>query len=249
MRRFEDRVVLITGASSGIGRATAERLAEEGARLFLVDVAAQALEETAKRTRELGAETEISHCDVSDAAAVDAAVGNAAQRFGSLHVLCNVAGILQFGHTHEFPRSDWSRVLSVNLDGVFFACQAAIPHLLETRGNIVNMASTAALAGSPWAAAYAASKGGVLALTRCLAIEYGKQGLRANAVCPGSITTPMTGKFHFPDGADRKLVYRMMPLDEFRGPETVASTVAFLASDDAAHINGVALRVDGATLS
>lgn len=249
MRRFEKRVALVTGAASGIGRATAERLAEEGARLVCTDVQAQALEETAKKTREFGAETEVIVSDVSDAAAVETAVRETVEHFGALHVLCNVAGILKFGHTHEFPLEDWDRILRVNLTGTFLMCREAIPHLLETRGNIVNIASTAALAGHPWTCAYSASKGGVVALTRGIAIEYGKQGLRANAVCPGSVTTPIHSAFELPEGADRKLLRRMMPLDEFRGPETVATTVAFLASDEASHINGVALRVDGATLS
>ena len=164
-------------------------------------------------------------------------------------MLCNSAGVLQFGHTHEFTLEDWNRILGINLTGTFLTCRAALPHLLETKGAIVNIASTSALAGHPWTCAYSASKGGVLAFTYGIAIEYGKQGLRANAVCPGSVSTPMIDEFQLPDGADRKLVNRIMPLDQFRGPETVASAIAFLASEDAAHINGVALRVDGASLS
>jgi meso-butanediol dehydrogenase/(S,S)-butanediol dehydrogenase/diacetyl reductase len=249
MRRFEGKVALVTGAAAGIGRATVERLAREGASLVCADVQAQAVEETAKQARELGADAAAAVCDVSDPESVRATVREAVGRFGSLDVLCNVAGILKFGHTHEFPLEDWNRILGVNLTGTFLACQAAIPHLLRSRGSIVNVASTSALRGQPWSAAYAASKGGVLALTYGLAIEYGKQGVRANAVCPGSISTAMTQQFQLPEGADHKLVYRIMPLDRFRGPETVASTIAFLASEDAAHINGVALRVDGATLS
>jgi NAD(P)-dependent dehydrogenase (short-subunit alcohol dehydrogenase family) len=249
MRRFEDKVALITGAASGIGRATAERFADEGAALVVTDVQAQALEETAKLARERGAEVEAVLCDVSDADAVAAAVQRAVDRFEALHVLCNSAGVLQFGHTHEFSIEDWNRILGINLTGTFLTCRAAIPHLLASRGAIVNIASTAALAGHPWTCAYSASKGGVLAFTYGLAIEYGKQGLRANAVCPGSVSTPMIDAFQLPEGADRKLVNRIMPLDDFRGPETVASTIAFLASDDAAHINGTELRVDGASLS
>jgi len=249
MRRFEDRVVLITGAASGIGRATALRLADEGARLLVCDVQAEALEETLKGVRDKGADAEALLCDVGDPEAVEATVRATLERFGQLHVLCNIAGILQFCHTHEYALEDWERILRVNLTGTFLMCRAAIPHLLETRGNIVNMSSTAALAGHPWTAAYAASKGGVLSFTRGLAIEYGKQGLRANSLCPGSVTTRIQEAFHVPEGADPKLVRRIMPLDEFRGPEVVASTVAFVASDDAAHINGVEIRVDGATLS
>lgn len=250
MRRFEGKSALITGAASGIGRATAQRLAGEGAQLFLLDVQAQALDETAKVARELGAEVETRLCDVSDPDAARTSVEAAARRFGRLDVVCNIAGILHFDHTHELSLETWRRILAVNLDGTFFVCQAALPHLLAARGNIVNMSSTAALAGHPWTAAYSASKGGVLALTYTLAIEYCAQGLRANAVCPGSVTTPIHSAFKLPAGADRKLVYRIMPPDGvFRGPEAAASVVAFLASDDAAHINGTEIRVDGGTLS
>jgi NAD(P)-dependent dehydrogenase (short-subunit alcohol dehydrogenase family) len=143
----------------------------------------------------------------------------------------------------------WNRVLSINLTGTFLCCRAALPALVDRRGAIVNVASTGALKGQPWSVAYTASKGGVLSLTRTIAIEYGKQGVRANAVCPGSIETPMTAGFVFPEGADTSLVRRIMPLDRARGPETVAAAIAFLASDDASHINGEDLRVDGATLS
>jgi len=121
--------------------------------------------------------------------------------------------------------------------------------LLDGGGCIVNMASTAGLAGHPWTAAYSASKGGVLALTSTLAVEYGKQGVRANAVCPGSVKTAMHDQFVLPEGADVKLLQRIMPLDTFRGPETAAALVAFLASEDAAHINGEKVRVDGGTLA
>jgi len=249
MRRFEDKIALITGAGSGIGRATALRLADEGASLILTDITPVPLEETAKFARERGADVEAIVCNVSDADDVASSVRQGVDRFGGLNVLCNVAGVLQFGHTHEFPLDDWNRIIGVNLTGTFLTCREAIPHLLANGGAIVNTSSTAGLAGHPWTAAYSASKGGVLALTYGLAVEYGKQGLRANAVCPGSISTPMVNEFRLPEGADQRLVKRIMPLDQFRGPDTVASAIAFLASDDAAHVNGESLRVDGATLS
>ncbi len=249
MRRFEDRVVLITGAASGIGRACALRLAEEGARLALCDVQTEALEAVAKQARERGSDVETRRVDVSDEAQVTAGVAGVVDRFGRLDVACNVAGILRFDHTHELSWADWSRVIAVNLSGTFLVCRETIPRLLESRGNIVNIASTAGLRGHPWTAAYSASKGGVIALTSGIAIEYAKQGLRANAICPGSIETPITQAFRIPDGADPKLVRRMMPLTGFTGPEAVASSVAFIASDEAAHITGETLRVDGGALS
>lgn len=246
---LEGDTALVTGAASGIGRATAIRLAAEGASVIATDVQPQPLEETVKLIRESGGTAEAMRCDVSHPEDVEATVARGIERFGSLHTVCNSAGILKFEHTHEFDLGDWNRILAVNLTGTFLVCRATIPHLIATGGSIVNISSTSALRGQPWSSAYAASKGGVLALTNGIAVEYGKQGMRANAVCPGSISTPMIGEFKLPEGADQKLVRRIMPLDKFRGPETVASTIAFLASEDAAHINGEAIRVDGATLS
>jgi NAD(P)-dependent dehydrogenase (short-subunit alcohol dehydrogenase family) len=250
MRRFEGKVVLVTGAASGIGRATVERLASEGAKLFCADVQAEALQETAKRAVELGAEADARVCDVSSESDAVASVAACVARFGRLDSLCHVAGILRFAHTHEMSFAEWRKVQAVNLDGTFLMCRAALPHLLASGGNIVNVSSVAALAGLAYGAAYGASKGGVLAFTRALAVEYGKQGVRVNAVCPGSIKTPMTaGGAGLPKDADMKLVMRQMALDRARGPETVASLIAFLASEDAAHVNGESIRVEGGTLA
>jgi NAD(P)-dependent dehydrogenase (short-subunit alcohol dehydrogenase family) len=249
MERFSDKVVLVTGAASGIGKASVERLTSEGAKVVCADVQAEAVELTAKEARERGAQAIALVCDVSDPASVSSAVEATIAEFGQLDSLCNIAGILHFDNTHDLTLEKWNRVLAINLTGTFLMCQTALPHLLESRGNIVNMSSTAGIAGHPWTAAYSASKGGVLAFTYTLAVEYGKQGLRANAICPGSVTTPMHQMFELPEGADIELIKRIMPLDEFRGPEVVASLVAFLASEDAAHINGERVRVDGATLS
>jgi meso-butanediol dehydrogenase / (S,S)-butanediol dehydrogenase / diacetyl reductase len=250
MRRFEGRVVLITGAASGIGRATTERIASEGGSVYCVDVQAEAVEETAKQAASLGVDSEARVCDVSDESSVNAAVEACVARFGKLDVLCHVAGILRFSHFHEMTFALWRQVQAVNADGTFLVCRAAIPHLLASKGNIVNVSSVAAKAGLVYGAAYAASKGAVLSFTKTLAVEYGKKGVRVNSVCPGSIKTPMSaGGAGLPKDADMKLITRQMPLDHARGPEKVASLIAFLASDDAAHINGVDILVDGGTLA
>ena len=249
MRRFENKVVLVTGAAAGIGRATVERMAREGARLFCVDIQADPLEATAKAATELGAKAEPYVGDISDPQRSAGAVRTCIERFGRLDSLCNIAGILRLEHTLEVKLEDWNRVLATNLTGTFLMCQAALPHLIEFEGNIVNVSSTSALAGLPWGAAYAASKGGVLALTRSLAVEYGKRGVRVNAVSPGSIQTAMTAQSVLPKDLDPALMQRLMPLDKPRGPETVASVIALLASDDGAHITGEQIRIDGGTLA
>jgi NAD(P)-dependent dehydrogenase (short-subunit alcohol dehydrogenase family) len=250
MRRFEDKVVLVTGAASGIGRATALRIASEGGKLFCVDVQAEAVEESAKQAAHLGADAEARVCNVGDESEVGATVAACVERFGKLDALCNVAGILRFAHTHELALDTWHQVMTVNLDGTFLMCRAALPHLVATSGAIVNVSSTAALAGLAYGAAYGASKGGVLGLTRAIAVEYGKQGVRCNAVCPGSIKTPMTSAgAGLPKDADFQLIMRQNALDKPRGPETVASLIAFLASEDAVHVNGEDILVDGGTLA
>ncbi len=249
VERFRDRTVLVTGAASGIGRATAERLAAEGARLAISDVAVDGLAETATMCREAGAAVHEVVADVADEAAVVDLVAGTVEALGGLDVVCNVAGILAFEDFRATTLADFERIIGVNLTGTFLVCREAMDHLLESGGNIVNITSTAALAGHPWTSSYSASKGGVLALTLTLAVEFGKLGVRSNAIAPGSIETPIQGAFQVPEGGDPKLIYRVMPLDRMRGPEQVASAVAYLGSDDAAHVNGEVLRVDGGTLA
>ena len=249
MKRFTDKIALITGAASGIGRATAVRLAEEGASVACLDVDRAGLTETLALVEALGRPAMNVDCDVSDEASVDRAVRSVLERFGRIDVLCNIAGILRADHSHELRLDDWNRLLSVNLTGTFLMCRAAIPYLLRTKGNIVNMSSTAALGSHPWMVAYAASKGGILSLTRSLSVEYVKQGLRVNAVCPGGVKTPLHGQFQLPKGADVELLKGAIPFVEYAGPEHVASVIAFVASDDARYMNGAEVRVDGGALS
>jgi NAD(P)-dependent dehydrogenase (short-subunit alcohol dehydrogenase family) len=243
LERFEGKVAIVTGAASGIGRATAVRLAQEGASVLAVDLDEQGLEVTAKD----GDRIRTHLADVGDEAAVAATVQTALDGFGRLDVLTNIAGIMRTAHTHECPTELWDLVLRVNLTGTFFMCREALPHLLETKGNIVNCASTASNFGHPWMAAYASSKGGIAALTQALAIEYAKQGVRVNAVAPGSVETGISTNITFPEGADFKLLPRIMSPTGPGQPESVASVVAMLASDDGAHMTGSLVRVDGGT--
>ena len=168
MNRFEGKVALVSGAASGIGRAAAIRIANEGGSVVCIDLQREAVEATAKEICENGGSALALTCDVSDAASVREAVAAGVKQYGRLDALCNAAGILRFDDTLELAVEDWERVLAVNLTGTFLMCQAALPHLIETNGHIVNITSTSALAGQPWSAAYGASKGGVLALTRTL---------------------------------------------------------------------------------
>lgn len=249
LRRFEGKVCLVTGAASGIGRATAVRLATEGAKVCAVDVQEERLhKKTAAKLEAIGGEFLLRACDISDEAQVKETVAATVEHFGQLDVLCNIAGVLRCDNTHELALADWQRVIDVNLTGTFLMCREALPHLLESKGNIVNMASNSALGSHPWMAAYSASKGGVVALTKAIAAEYPKQGIRANCVCPGGINTPIHGDFSLPTGADLELIKKAVPYVPYVGPEWAASVVVFLASEDACYMQGTALRVDGGAL-
>ncbi len=249
MLRFKGKTVIVTGAATGIGQATALRLGEEGASVACIDIDAAAAEQTAQAISAAGGKALALQCDVSHESAVQSVVSQVVERLEKLDVLCNIAGILRSDHTHELKLEDWQRVLAVNLTGTFLMCRAAIPHLLKTRGNIVNMSSTAALGSHPWMAAYAASKGGILSMTRALSVEYVKQGLRVNALCPGGIKTGIHQHFRLPKGADFDLLKGAIPFVEFVGPEQIAAAVAFVASDEAAYMNGAELRIDGGAMS
>jgi meso-butanediol dehydrogenase / (S,S)-butanediol dehydrogenase / diacetyl reductase len=245
--RFAGRTALVTGGASGIGRATALRLASEGATVVAVDVNAELLS-TLSGGKAVGSVLRLVG-NVGSETGVQQLVGDAVERLGHLDVVINAAGVLSFAHSHEHTLAEWERVIAINLTGTFLVCRYVLPHVIATRGNIVNVASVAAHRGQPWAAAYGASKGGVLALTRALAVEYAAKGVRVNSVSPGAIDTPMTGAFVLPEGADVSLINRVVPIGPFGNPEGVAAAIAYIASDEAAHMNGADLVIDGATLA
>lgn len=245
MRRFENKVAMITGAGSGIGRATALRLASEGARLAISDINPAGLEETLALLPGAAEMHRASPLDVSDPGACRAAVADAAGHFGSLDVLCNIAGFAKPQRLGEVSDDDWQRMISVNLSSVFFLCQAAMPHLVATRGAIVNMASSAGLVGQIYNSVYCASKGGVVLLSKALAVEFASSGVRVNAVCPGGVKTPLSAGFKLPENADMNVAGRLWPLMEAAEPEEIAAAVAYLASDEARFVTGEAFAIDG----
>jgi NAD(P)-dependent dehydrogenase (short-subunit alcohol dehydrogenase family) len=243
MNRFTGKVALVTGAGSGIGKATAERFAKEGAQVACLDV--KGADATAKELPGAIA----FECDVSNPEAVAKAVDGTVEKYGRLDVVANVAGIGGFRRTTEVTFEEWNKVLSVNLTGQFLVCQRAIPHILKSTGAIVNVASVAGLKSHPYSAAYCASKGGVVLLTRALAVEYGRKGVRINCVCPGGVETPLIQKFQLPEGVNQSVLLRISPLGRMGQPPEVAGTIAFLASDDATYINGAAIVVDGGMIA
>jgi meso-butanediol dehydrogenase/(S,S)-butanediol dehydrogenase/diacetyl reductase len=240
--RFSDRTVIITGAGSGIGAAAARRFGGEGARLVLADVETDRLKIVADELRAADAEVELRVVDVSSEAEVDRLIAFAVDQFGALDVLVNNAGISQFGHVTELTTEQWRRVMSVDLDSVFFGARAALPHLVKTGGNIVNTCSISGLYGDYGLAAYATAKGAVANLTRNLAIDHATQGVRVNSVCPGGVATPMLAPVVKRFASEYA---ELVPLGRPAQPEEIASAIAFLASDDASYITGHNLVVDG----
>ncbi len=243
--RFEGKKVLVSGAGSGIGRSTAILFAREGADVSCADLNLEGARETVESIVAEGGSAFALACDISDVQAARDAVAASVDRLGALHVLCNVAGMAGFADSATMPTQDWNRFIGVNLNGTFFMSQAALPHLLEAEGgNIVNVASVAGLQGQAYCAAYCASKAGVVGLTKAMAVEYVKKGLRVNCVCPGAVQTPLVANFSIPEGADMEFVKRLFLTTNFAQPEEIAESIAYLASDAARSITGHALAID-----
>ncbi len=246
MNRFAGKSVIVTGAASGIGRATALRLAAEGGRVACLDLAADAVEKVAAEIAESGGQATAVRCDVSDVEQARAAVAAAVDAFGPTDVLCNIAGIGRYYMSTEMAPTEWQRILDVNLNGTWFVAQAVLPHMLDRGGVIINTASTSGLAAQPYQAAYCASKGGVVMLTKALALEYWDRKLRVNAVAPGGVDTPIIQDFaNMPDGADMGRIMRYVSPMGFCKPEDLASLYAYVGSDEAHYMTGSVVLMDG----
>ncbi len=248
--RYTGRVALVTGAGSGIGRATARRLAAEGAAVACLDVVLDAVDSVAAEINTeaaaAGGRAIALRCDVTDEDEVASVVSAAEKELGSITNLCNIAGIGGFSHTPDQSLSGWDKIIAVNLTGTFLTCRAVLPGMIERGGSIVNTVSTAGIIGQPYSAAYCASKGGVKMLTKALAVEYMARGVRVNAVSPGGVDTPIIHNFGPPDDADWKLIQRLMTPIGFAFPHEIAGAFAYLGSDEAAYITGAILSIDGA---
>ena len=243
-QRFTGKVGLLTGAGSGIGRATAVRLAEEGAQLFLFDISAEGVAETVALTQDAGAEVRTRVGDVSQRDECFATVAECVDAFGRLDVLGNIAGIAKAEHVTDVTEEQYRRMFGVNLDGPFFMAQAAIPHLLESAGNIVNIASNAGLMGQAYTVVYCMTKGGIVQMTRSLAMEYVKTPLRVNAIAPAGTATALSKNFEIPTEVDFELMARYTGFRGMGEPEEIAALFAFVASDEAIGVHGAILSSD-----
>ena len=249
-RRFGRKGVIVTGGGSGIGKATAERFLEEGGHVAIFDVSKKNGDEVLSYLRRKGYDPHLFIGDVSRPADVKRMVKGALKALGRIDVLFNNAGILVEGTVEQVSEKDWDRIMAINVKGVFLMSKEVIPIMLrQGKGSIVNNASCSGLVGDRDAIAYNASKGAVVLMTKCLALDYALKNIRANCVCPGEIETPM---FHqearsrnMPIDKYRKVLCECHPIGRLGAPREVANAVLFLASDDASFITGTAFSVDG----
>jgi NAD(P)-dependent dehydrogenase (short-subunit alcohol dehydrogenase family) len=246
MGRLDAKVAIVTGAASGIGRAIAQALAAEGARVTAADVNAAGLDETKAAA---SGTMRTQRCDVSRADDVRALVDDTIDAFGGLHVLCNNAGISIPNRVTELSEADWDRTIDINLKGIFLGCKYGIPAMLRSGGgSIINTGSVNSLVAEPYLSAYCASKGGVLMLTKEIALDFAREGIRCNCICPGWVDTPInTPHAEMMGGLDNVLATlpEWQPIGRQGYPKEIASVVVFLASDESSFMTGSAVVVDG----
>lgn len=242
--QFTGKSILVTGASSGLGAASVRRFAAAGGLVYAASRDQAKLAEVAESCADLPGEVRFGPLDVASPADCRAAVAAAVDAYGHLDVLVNNAGRHDFRMTTEVTEDEWDADIALNLSGAFYLCQAAIPHLLETKGNIVNVASVAGVMGEAYSAAYTAAKHGIVGLTKALAIEYLNAPIRVNCVCPGGMDTPQVATINVPDGADWDLILRVAAKRGMMTADSVAAVIAFLASDDASSVHGSIQMVD-----
>lgn len=251
--RLDGKVALITGAASGMGRAATVRFAREGARVIACDLDLDAVRESVAMAEAAGGRALAVRADVSQEAEVREAVRAGIKAYGKLDVLYNNAGIFPSAD-HSVVDTDetvWDKVLAVNVKGVYLVCKHGIPELLAAGGgSVINVASFVALVGcSVPQDAYTASKGAVIALTKSLAVQFGPKGIRANAICPGPIETPLLSAWLFKEPAEKAKRLNRIPMNRFGKSEDIVNTALFLASDESSWTNGAALVVDGGITS
>jgi len=237
------KVAVVTGAASGLGRAAALKLAEAGANLLLVDVHEERLQETGAMLPD-GGDVVLHHADLSDPETCAPIIEKAVAHFGRLDALCNVAGVIRMTHFQEMRRQYYDLTIAVNLTAPVLLCQAAIPHLLESEGAIVNTVSTAAWLGEAYAVAYCASKAGLLAATKALAMEYVRKPIRINAVAPGGMMTNISEAMGFPEGAEMDLIARYSGLRGLVEVDDVADMILLLASPQGRGFHGTCITRD-----
>ena len=245
MGRFDGRVALLTGAASGIGRATALRLAADGATIAGFDRDGEGLAAVVQEVADAGGRMTTTVGDVSIRESCVAAVEEAVEAHGRLDVLANIAGVSWSEHVADTTEESWDRMLGINVSGVFWCCQAAIPHLIATNGNIVNIASNAGLMGQAYTVAYSTTKGAVVNMTRALAMEFIKEPIRINAVAPSGVDTSMTRNYSMPDDLDFSLMQPYIGFRDMADAEELANVIAFVASPEASRIHGAIIPVDG----
>lgn len=245
MNRFPDKVALLTGVASGVGRATAIRLAAEGAVIHGVDIDDAGMAETLAEVTGAGGSMTTGTVDVANVDQIRAAVAECADVHGGIDIVGNIAGIARQHHLADVTEAEWDVMNAINLKGPFFIAQATMPHLIERSGTLINIASNAGLIGQAYTTPYCATKGGIVNLTRALAMEFVKTGVRINAIAPGGIDTPLVHNFELADDIDFSLMQNHIGYRAPSSPEQIAAFFAFLASDEAANIHGSILSADG----